>query len=76
MLSLGDEVSLFLYEDKFKEYTSPITIYDLPIQFDVIYEDEHILIVNKPAGLLVHSINEDMNTLANQVLTYLSQKGV
>lgn len=76
MLSLGDEVSLFLYEDKFKEYTSPITIYDLPIQFDVIYEDEHILIVNKPAGLLVHSdINEDMNTLANQVLTYLSQKG-
>ena len=76
ILHLGDEVSLFLYDDKFKEYTSPLTIHDLPITFDVVYEDEHILIVNKPAGLLVQpDINEDMNTLSNQVLTYLYQKG-
>lgn len=76
ILQENDEVSLFLYDDKFKEYTSPTTIYDLKIEFDVLYEDDKILVVNKPAGLLVHEdINEEMNTLSNQVLTYLYQKG-
>lgn len=76
ILHLGDEVELFLYEDKFKEYTKPLTIYELPITFKVVYEDAHILIVDKPAGLLVHEdINESVNTLSNQVLTYLYQKG-
>ena len=76
ILKENDEVSLFLYEDKFKEYSQATTIYDLKIEFDVLYEDEHILVVNKPAGLLVHEdINEEFNTLSNQVLTYLYQKG-
>ena len=72
----NDVVELFLYEDRFREWSQPQTIFDLKIEFDVVYEDENILIVNKPAGLLVHEdINEDMNTLSNQVLTYLYQKG-
>ena len=76
ILQNHDVVELFLYEDKFQEYTKPQTIFDLKIEFDVLYEDEHILIVGKPAGLLVHEdIHEDMNTLSNQVLTYLYQKG-
>lgn len=76
ILQVNDIVELFLYEDKFEEYTRAQTIYDLKIEFDVLYEDEHILIVGKPAGLLVHEdIHEDMNTLSHQVLTYLYQKG-
>ncbi len=76
ILKEDDEVSLFLYEDRFQEYTRPQTIFDLKIEFDVLYEDEQILVVYKPAGLLVHEdINEDMNTLDHQVLTYLYQKG-
>lgn len=72
----GDVVELFLYEDKFQEYTSPMTIKDLPITFTPVYEDEHILIVNKPVGLLVQpDAKEELNTLSNQVLTYLYQKG-
>lgn len=72
----GDEVELFLYEDKFKEYTSPVTIEDLPITFKPVYEDEHVLIVNKPVGLLVQPDGkEDVNTLSNQVLTYLYKQG-
>ena len=76
ILKKGDIVSMFLYEDRFKELSEPLTLYDLKIEFDVIYEDEKILIVNKPAGLLVHEDeNESINTLANQVLNYLYQKG-
>ena len=76
ILKNQDVVELFLYEDKFQEYSQPQTIFDLKIEFDVLYEDENILIVAKPAGLLVHEdINEDMNTLTHQVLTYLYQQG-
>ncbi len=76
ILKKGDKVELFLYEDRFQELTKPQSIYDLAITFDVLYEDQNILVVNKPVGLLVHEdINEDMNTLSNQVLTYLYQKG-
>lgn len=76
ILQKGDEVSLFLYEDKFLEYSQPQTIFDLKIEFDVLYEDDNICVVNKPAGLLVHEdINEDINTLSHQFLTYLYQKG-
>ena len=76
ILKKGDVVSMFLYEDRFKELSEPLTLYDLKIEFDVVYEDDKILIVNKPAGLLVHEDeNEAMNTLSNQVLNYLYQKG-
>ncbi|MGX8680319.1 MAG: RluA family pseudouridine synthase [bacterium] len=71
-----DVVELFLYEDQFAKYSEPVSIYDLPVTFSVVYEDEHILIVNKPAGLLVHEDSrEEFNTLSNQVLTYLYNQG-
>ena len=76
ILKVGDQVELFLYEDKFQEYTKAQTIFDLDIEFQVLYEDQNILVVSKPSGLLVHEdINESMNTLSHQVLTYLYQKG-
>ena len=75
ILKKDDVVSMFLYEDRFLELSEPVSILDLDIEFDVVYEDEKILIVNKPAGLLVHEDDDNcLNTLANQVLTYLYQK--
>lgn len=76
ILRLGDEVSLFLYDDKYAAYTEPTVIADVPISFDVAYEDEHILIVNKPAGILVHEADdENQVTLTHQVLRYLYDRG-
>ncbi len=42
-----------------------------PIQLDVVYEDKHVLVVNKPAGLVVHpgAGNPD-GTLQNALLHY------
>ncbi len=46
------------------------------IPLDIIYEDNDILIVNKPRGLLVHGDEgEKRITLANQVINYLYFKG-
>lgn len=76
ILNAGDEVSMFLHEDKFLEYTKEKTVYDIDITFSVLFEDENILIVDKPVGLLIHEdSNESINTLSNQVLLYLCNKG-
>ncbi|MDR2356136.1 MAG: RluA family pseudouridine synthase [Clostridiales Family XIII bacterium] len=45
-------------------------------QFRIAYEDERVLIVDKPFGLLTHGDRtEKKNTLANQVATYLAERG-
>ncbi len=47
---------------------------DYPL--DIIYEDEDILIINKPAELPMHeSHNHQGDTLANAVAGYLTKKG-
>ena len=44
--------------------------------FEVVYEDEDILVINKPAGLAMHPThNHQGDTLANAVAYYLTQKG-
>ena len=75
ILAEGDILEMFLYEDKFKEFTAEKSIYEVEKTFKVLYEDKNILIVDKPAGLLVHEdANESINTLTNQVLSYLASK--
>lgn len=45
-------------------------------EINVIYEDENILLVDKPAGLVVHEDNDNSaDTLINRALSYLYNKG-
>lgn len=71
----NDEVRLFLPE----QYLEPKpVVYDFlksSKNLDVIYEDENILIVNKPAGLLVHSDSKEYgDTVIGRVQRYLYEK--
>lgn len=49
-----------------------ITLYNFEI--DVIYEDDWIIVVNKPANILVHTDGLTNNTLTNAVHYYLKKK--
>jgi len=75
MLELGDTVELFIAEEFFeKKKRSLPSVEKLPP--DVVYEDENILLVNKPSGLLCHSDEADSEeTLIDRVLSYLVLKG-
>ena len=45
-------------------------------ELTVVYEDPHILAVDKPAGMLIHPSRATMTgTLANRVLSYYQQTG-
>ncbi len=41
------------------------------IELDIVYEDEHLLVINKPAGLVVHpAAGHEDGTLVNALLNY------
>jgi len=47
-----------------------------PIPIEVMYEDDDLLIVNKPAGMIVHPTHGHyLNTLANGVVHHWKEKG-
>lgn len=78
MLIEGDTVQLFLPDELFdiSSENKNVLLSHISPAFSVVYEDENILLVDKPAGLQVHSDDkEDTNTLIIQILAYLFQKG-
>ncbi|GAK38841.1 RluA family pseudouridine synthase [Paenibacillus urinalis] len=57
-----------------KETSTDILPENIP--FDILYEDEHLLVVNKQAGIIVHPTHGHYTgTLANGVVHYWAQKG-
>ncbi len=76
MLSAGDELSVYLSEETEKSYRAERKLSRAKKNFRICYEDENILAVFKPFGLLTHGDeHEKKNHLANQVITYLADKG-
>jgi 23S rRNA pseudouridine1911/1915/1917 synthase len=60
---VGDEINLDIPET-IKTYDQP-----QPIEFEIIYQDEHIYVINKPAGLVVHpAAGHESGTLVNGLL--------
>ena len=67
----GDQIKLRLTEEAGSEGIVPVCL-----PFSVVYEDEDLLVIDKPAGLPVHpSINHYENTLANGVMWRCQQTG-
>lgn len=72
----GDTLIMYLSEDTMDSFMSEKTIEEAERHFGIVYEDENILVVSKPAGLLVHPENSaDKDTLIDQILFYLNEKG-
>lgn len=76
ILQEGDELTLYMTDERFEELTGPVKTHKARKQFRIAYEDEHVLIVEKPWGLLTHGdSHEKKNTLMNQVCGYLQDRG-
>lgn len=72
VLENGDVLKVHLIEKKGSDSIVPV-----PMKLDILFEDEHILVVNKPAGVPVHpSQGHYGNTLANGIAAYMEQQGV
>jgi 23S rRNA pseudouridine1911/1915/1917 synthase len=53
----------------------PLTLTAQAIPLDILYEDDYMLAINKPAGMVVHpSFGHKEGTLVNAVLAYLGRR--
>ena len=76
MVNTGDEITLYISEEEGEKLQKPRRQVKAKKQFTIAYEDENILIAEKPFGLLTHGDKtEKKNHLANQVVDYLIQQG-
>ena len=70
ILREGDTIRLVFPEDE-----SGIEPVELPL--DIVYEDDIMLVVNKPPFMPVHPVHEHQrDTLANAVVYYYQKKGI
>ena len=76
MLAEGDTVELFLPPEFLEREQSDSLFKNIKPSFGVIYEDENLLICDKPVGMLSHGDKEgEKNTLIEHVKAYLWQRG-
>ena len=66
----GEHLSIYLHETAPSERIIPV-----PLPLSILYEDEDLLVVHKPAGMPIHpSMHNDDNTLANALAWYYDQQ--
>ncbi len=76
MLTEGDELTLYISDETMAGLRKAKDHARAKRQFRIAYEDEDILIAEKPFGLLTHGDHtEKKNHLANQVVDYLISTG-
>lgn len=69
LLHPGDSVKVYL--------TKTSHIDPTPMDLDIVFEDDHLLVINKSAGMLMHpTSSERYHTLANGVLAYFEEHSI
>lgn len=72
----GETVTLYLNDEFFAQTDETPSYLSAGNCLDIVYEDENILLVNKPAGLVVHSDDRgSADTLIGRVCKYLIKTG-
>ena len=72
VLKEGDLLTIRLIEDEGSSQILPVHI-----PLTIVYEDEDLMIINKPAGMPIHpSQGNHDNTLANALCYYFKEKGI
>ncbi|MGN0355682.1 MAG: RluA family pseudouridine synthase [Muricoprocola sp.] len=70
-LEAGDVLQIQIVEEASSEHIEPVQM-----ELDIVYEDEDLVIINKPADMPIHpSINNYENTLANGLAWYYRNQG-
>ena len=76
ILKENDEIKIYLKDDLLQQFKKEQVLKPIKANFTILYEDENIIVVDKPKGVLVHD-DEGHNSITMQkmVLSYLNKKG-
>lgn len=72
--NLADEIKLFLSEETIANFSEEFKAVKVKSNIEVIYEDDNIIVVNKPAGMLSQKADKEDISLVEHIISYLLDK--
>lgn len=75
ILACGDVLNLYFSDETISKFSSEKEVNFSAGNLEIVYEDDNILAINKPKGVLSHPDNGEKNSVVDQVLLYLHKKG-
>lgn len=76
ILNEGDILTLYINDELLEPSKPKYDFISAPIRLDIVYEDDNIMLINKPEGLIVHpDDSEYRDTLIMRIQHYLYDKG-
>lgn len=66
-----DEIKLYLSDETINKFTAPITSVITHCELDIIYEDDNVLILNKPIGVLSQKAKENDISMVEYIISYI-----
>lgn len=76
ILAVSDCIRIFMSDETLDKFCSVKGVEFFAGELNIVYEDKHVLIINKPRGLLTHpSASSDRDTLLSRVLSHLHKNG-
>lgn len=74
-LSVGDVVQLFLSDETITQFTEKKQVSVKKKTLQVIYEDAHIVLINKPSGMLSQKAKKEDVSAVEYLISYLLSNG-
>ena len=72
----GDKIQLYLSDETIDKFTLKKTEIKSKLIPNIIYEDNNIILINKPAGVLSHGASKEFEeNIVDSMISYLIQKG-
>ena len=73
-LAVGDSIKLFLADETIVKF-SKLQIQHTTSKLDIIYEDEHLLLINKEVGMLSQKASAKDESLVEHIISYMLDSG-
>lgn len=75
MLELDDSVKIYMKDETIEKFKGDSSFKKTSSNIDIVYEDDNVIIVNKPAGILSQKADDNDISINEMIISYLLKKG-
>ena len=73
-ISVGDTISMYINDEFFEKKDVAYTWTSASVDIDIVYQDENIIVVNKPSGMFSQDSKTSNDSLESRIRSYLYHK--
>ena len=74
MLELDDSVKIYMKDETIEKFKGDSSFKKTSSNIDIVYEDDNVIIVNKPAGILSQKADDNDISINEMIISYLLEK--